>query len=222
MYQHKMDEAHGLLATTRYPPRLRLEPQRSAGPAPLDGARLRGLAQGRRAMASWDEDPVTMAVGKPSHAAVLARRNGAGAEPGLHPPALRRTPERRYRLAARWTWPTTPPCKGHQRQQPMPRWPNLAAALKRGDAAHAVLAADHARPASAGDDLRRRPPSAPSSAGAPVAQFVAHAGRHADLVDHTSAAGCRARLRLKSAGCATRATSKLAAATIRHCLESAG
>jgi len=53
---------HGLLATTRYVPRLRLERSEVFALHRWMAPGLRGLAKGRRAMAHWDEDVVTMAV----------------------------------------------------------------------------------------------------------------------------------------------------------------
>jgi hydroxymethylglutaryl-CoA synthase len=53
---------HGLLATTRYVPRLRLERSDVLAQHRWMAPGLRGLAKGQRAMASWDEDSVTMAL----------------------------------------------------------------------------------------------------------------------------------------------------------------
>ena len=53
---------HGLLATTRYVPRLRLERSEVLAQHRWMAPGLRGLAKGRRAIASWDEDSVTMAL----------------------------------------------------------------------------------------------------------------------------------------------------------------
>ncbi|HEX7441648.1 MAG TPA: hypothetical protein VF319_16295, partial [Caldimonas sp.] len=53
---------HGLLATTRYLPRLRLERSEVLAQHRWMAPGLRSLAKGRRAIASWDEDSVTMAV----------------------------------------------------------------------------------------------------------------------------------------------------------------
>ena len=52
----------GLLATTRYVPRLRLERSAVLEQHRWMAPGLRGLAKGQRAIASWDEDSVTMAV----------------------------------------------------------------------------------------------------------------------------------------------------------------
>ena len=53
---------HGVLATTRYVPRLRLERSEVLAQHRWMAPGLRALAKGRRAIASWDEDSVTMAV----------------------------------------------------------------------------------------------------------------------------------------------------------------
>jgi hypothetical protein len=52
----------GLLATTRYLPRLRLERSEVLAQHRWMAPGLRALAKGQRCMASWDEDSVTMAV----------------------------------------------------------------------------------------------------------------------------------------------------------------
>jgi hydroxymethylglutaryl-CoA synthase len=53
---------HGLLATSRYVPRLRLERSEIYAQHRWMAPGLRGLAKGQRALANWDEDAVTMAV----------------------------------------------------------------------------------------------------------------------------------------------------------------
>ena len=53
---------YGLLATTRYVPRLRLERSEVLAQHRWMAPGLRSLAKGQRSMASWDEDSVTMAV----------------------------------------------------------------------------------------------------------------------------------------------------------------
>lgn len=53
---------HGLLATSRYVPRLRLERSEIYAQHRWMAPGLRSLAKGQRAMANWDEDAVTMAV----------------------------------------------------------------------------------------------------------------------------------------------------------------
>jgi hydroxymethylglutaryl-CoA synthase len=56
------DQEFGLLATSRYVPRLRLERSEVYAQNRWMAPGLRSLAKGRRAMANWDEDAVTMAV----------------------------------------------------------------------------------------------------------------------------------------------------------------
>jgi 3-hydroxy-3-methylglutaryl CoA synthase/uncharacterized OB-fold protein len=53
---------YGLLATARYLPRLRLERTEVLAQHRWMAPGLRALAKGRKAMAAWDEDTVTMAV----------------------------------------------------------------------------------------------------------------------------------------------------------------
>lgn len=53
---------YGVLASTRYLPRLRLERSAVLAQHQWMALGLRGLAKGRRSIASWDEDGVTMAV----------------------------------------------------------------------------------------------------------------------------------------------------------------
>jgi 3-hydroxy-3-methylglutaryl CoA synthase/uncharacterized OB-fold protein len=53
---------HGILATSRYVPRMRLERSEVFAQHRWMAPGLRGLAKGQKAMANWDEDSVTMAV----------------------------------------------------------------------------------------------------------------------------------------------------------------
>lgn len=57
-----LQKPHGLLATSRYVPRLRLERSEIYAQHRWMAPGLRSLAKGQRAMANWDEDAVTMAV----------------------------------------------------------------------------------------------------------------------------------------------------------------
>ncbi len=54
--------AQGILSFGAYIPRLRLQRRSIADAHGWFNAGLKGLAKGERAMANWDEDPVTMAV----------------------------------------------------------------------------------------------------------------------------------------------------------------
>lgn len=62
MTTRSSNPAWGVLASTRYLPRLRLERSAMLAQHQWMAPGLRGLAKGRRSMASWDEDGVTMAV----------------------------------------------------------------------------------------------------------------------------------------------------------------
>ena len=55
-------DEHGLLATTRYVPRLRLNRSEMLAQHRWMAPGLKGLAKGQRAIANWDEDAATMAV----------------------------------------------------------------------------------------------------------------------------------------------------------------
>lgn len=57
-----MQNEHGLLASARYVPRLRLERSEMFSLHKWMAPGLKGLAKGQRAIANWDEDSVTMAV----------------------------------------------------------------------------------------------------------------------------------------------------------------
>lgn len=61
------DAEHGLLATTRYLPRLRLERSELLNQHRWMAPGLRGLAKGRRTLVRWDEDVVTMTVEAARH-----------------------------------------------------------------------------------------------------------------------------------------------------------
>jgi 3-hydroxy-3-methylglutaryl CoA synthase/uncharacterized OB-fold protein len=72
-----MQNDHGLLATSRYVPRLRLERSAIFAQHRWMAPGLKGLAKGQRAMANWDEDSVTMAVEATRALALADWRNQA-------------------------------------------------------------------------------------------------------------------------------------------------
>ena len=185
---------YGLLATTRYVPRLRLERNEMFAQHRWMAPGLKGLAKGRRAIAHWDEDAVTMAVqalrslqhAVPDAGAALteltlastslpfAERLNAGivaAAVGLHEGAALRD------LAA----------------SPRAALGELAAALRRpANGATAVIAAERrtARPASAQEMIQGDGAAAALvGRGAVIAHFVGHSSTHADLVDHFRESG---------------------------------
>lgn len=180
---------HGLLATTRYVPRLRLERGEVFALHRWMAPGLRGLAKGRRAIAHWDEDVVTMAVeaarqlqaAAPAAASALtlasttlpfADRLNAGivaAAIGLDDAAALRDVASSARAGLS----------------------ELAAALRQRLPA-LLLAAERRtpRPASAQELIQGDGAAgALVGSGAPIARFVAHRSVHADLVDHFREAG---------------------------------
>jgi 3-hydroxy-3-methylglutaryl CoA synthase len=216
------DALPGLLATARYLPRLRLERSELLAQHRWMAPGLRGLARGWRAMASWDEDSVTMAVeagralqhaaaGAPIGSLTLASTTLPFAErlnAGIVAAALdlrESTPLRDVTSSARAALA------------------ELAAALQMPrDGVHAVLAAERriARPASAqemifGDGAA----GALVGPGDAVATFVAHACAHADLVDHFRASGQDHDYGWEERWVRDEGYMKIATGTIRRCLE---
>lgn len=216
---------HGILATARYLPRLRLARADVLAQHRWMAPGLRGLAKGQRTMASWDEDSVTMAVEAtralqsalpdvPAHALTLAsttlpfaERLNAGivaAAAGLNPSAPVRDVVGSARAALT----------------------ELAAALRGGQATgHAIVAAERriARPASAqemifGDGAA----AALVGAGSPVATLVAHHGVHADLIDHFRASGQDHDYGWEERWVRDEGYLKIAVDTLRQCLADAG
>jgi 3-hydroxy-3-methylglutaryl CoA synthase/uncharacterized OB-fold protein len=187
---------------------------------------LRGLAKGRRAIAGWDEDSVTMAVeaGRSIQRAVpgadvrelslasttlpfAERLNAAivGAALGVPPQAALRDVASSARAALT----------------------ELSAAMRRpvGEGLHLVLAAERrvSRPASAqemigGDGAA----GALVGRGTPVATLVAARSTHGDLVDHFRATGRDHDYGWEERWVRDEGYMKLLADTLRDCLSDAG
>lgn len=217
---------HGVLGTTRYAPRLRLERSAVLAQHRWMAPGLRALARGRRAIASWDEDSVTMAVeagrqlqrALPAATAVeltlasttlpFAERLNAGivaAALGLAPDAVLRDVASSARAALT----------------------ELSAALRRpaGNGAQLLLAAERriARPASAqemifGDGAA----GALIGTGAIIATLVASRSTHADLVDHFRESGQQHDYGWEERWVRDEGYLKIAAGTLRDCLSGAG
>ena len=222
------DPDHGLLATTRYVPRLRLERSEVLAQHRWMAPGLRALAKGRRAIASWDEDSVTMAVeaGRLLRAALpdsidvgeltlasttlpFAERLNAGivaAALGLAPTAVLRDVTSSNRAALT----------------------ELAAALQRhpGDrSTQLVIAAERriARPASAqemifGDGAA----GALVGRGRPIATRGASCSVHADLVDHFRSSGESHDYGWEERWVRDEGYLKIVVDTLRRCLDDAG
>ena len=215
----------GLLAATRYVPRLRLERAEMLAQHRWMAPGLRGLAKGQKAIASWDEDSVTMAVeaGRRLARALpqatiseftlasttlpFADRLNAGivaAALGLEPSARVRDVASSSRAALG----------------------ELAAALQGSGngAAHLVVAAERRtpKPASAqemifGDGAA----AALVGEGVPIATLVASRSTHADLVDHFRETGQAHDYGWEERWVRDEGYLKIAVETIRACLAAA-
>lgn len=214
----------GLLASTRYVPRLRLERSAVLEQHRWMAPGLRGLAKGRRAMANWDEDAVTMAVeavrrlqaASPDAAVAalslasttlpFADRLNAGivaSAVGLAPEAVLRDVGSSARAALT----------------------ELCAALRRGGPAQLVVAAERriARPASAQEMLFGDGAAAALvGSGAAIATFVASRSVHADLVDHFRQSGEAHDYGWEERWVRDEGYMKLAVGTLQACLADAG
>ncbi len=224
MYQHKMDRTHGLLATTRYLPRLRLERSDVLAQHRWMAPGLRGLAQGRRTMASWDEDSVTMAA-EAGRALMQSLPGAAARELSLVSTTLPFAERLNAAIVAGALGLPDSATLRDTGGSGRAALTELASALKRGDGAHAVLAAERrvARPASAqemifGDGAA----GAFVGHGTPLAHFVAHAGCHADLVDHFRATGEDHDYGWEERWVRDEGYLKLVAGTIQQCLAEVG
>lgn len=217
---------HGLLATTRYLPRLRLERAEVLAQHRWMAPGLRSLAKGRRAMASWDEDSATMAV--------EAGRQLLAALPGAAPQELTLA-STTLPFAERLNAGIVAAALGLDEgavlrdtgSSARAVLTELAAALRRpADApARMLLAAERrvARPASPqemifGDGAA----GALVGRGAPVAVLVAHRSAHADLVDHFRAADASHDYGWEERWVRDEGYMKVALRTLRDCLADAG
>ena len=221
-----LEAQYGLLATTRYVPRLRLERTEVLAQHRWMAPGLRALAKGQRAMASWDEDSVTMAVeaGRQLQQAIpdaviteltvastslpFADRLNAGivaSAIGLGPAAVVRDVTSSARAACT----------------------ELGAVLRRPmtDTTHLLLASERrlGRPASAqemifGDGAA----GVLVGTGRPIATLVASRSTHADLVDHFRQTGELYDYGWEERWVRDEGYMKIAVDTIRSCLTEAG
>ena len=217
-------DEHGLLATTRYVPRLRLDRSEMLAQHRWMAPGLKGLAKGQRAIANWDEDAATMAVeaARTLHSALpvpiveltlasttlpFAERLNAGivaAAIGLADNAALRDVSSSARAALA----------------------ELAAALRRpAEGAALVVAAERrvAKPASAQEMIQGDGAAAALvGCGEVVATFVAHHSRHADLVDHFREAGHDHDYGWEERWVRDEGYMKVAVGTLKACLADAG
>ena len=217
-------DEHGLLATTRYVPRLRLERSEMLAQHRWMAPGLKGLARGRRAIANWDEDAVTMAV----EAARTLQRSGA---PPIAELTLASTTlpfaERLNAgiVAAAIALPDSAALRdvGSSARAALAE---LAAALRRpARGAVLVVAAERrvAKPASAQEMIQGDGAAAALvGRGAVIATLVAHHGRHADLVDHFRGSGDGRDYGWEERWVRDEGYMKVAVGTLQACLANAG
>lgn len=217
---------HGLLATTRYVPRLRLERSEVLAQHRWMAPGLRALAKGQRAFASWDEDSVTMAV--------EAARQLQQALPGVEVEELTLA-STTLPFADRLNAGIVASALGLASQAVLrdvtssarAALTELAAALRRpaGGAAQLLLAAERRtpRPASTlemifGDGAA----GACVGRGAAIATHVASRSAHADLVDHFRQSGESHDYGWEERWVRDEGYMKIAVGTIQACLADAG
>ena len=183
---------HGVVATTRYLPRLRLERSEILAQHRWMAPGLRALAKGQRTMASWDEDSVTMAV-ETGRRLQRALPGTACAELTLASTTLPFAERLNAGIVAAALDLADAAVLRDVSSSARAGLAELAMALRRAqDRTHVVIAAERriARPASAqemifGDGAA----GAIVGRGAVIATLVAHCSVHADLVDHFRATG---------------------------------
>jgi hydroxymethylglutaryl-CoA synthase len=217
---------YGLLATTLYLPRLRLERSEVFAQHRWMAPGLRGLAKGQRTLASWDEDSVTMAV----EAGRLLKQACPSAAP-LELTLASTTLPFAERLnagivAAALDLPGAAVLRDVA-SSTRAALTELASALRRpsGSPAQMVLAAEQrvARPASSqemifGDGAA----GALVGSGAVIATLVASGSVHADLVDHFRLSGEDHDYGWEERWVRDEGYMKIVANTLRQCLADAG
>ena len=182
----------GVLATTRYLPRLRLDRSEVFAQHRWMAAGLKAHAKGHRAMASWDEDSITMSV--------EAARQLQAALPAL-PPSELTLASTTLPFADRLNAGVVAAALGlpsdvvlrDLASSPRAATTELASALAAGrPATRMLLAAERRtpRPASAQEMIFGDGAAGVLIGNGPaIATWVAHHGVHADLVDHFREAG---------------------------------
>lgn len=221
----RSDTEHGVLATARYVPRLRLERSEILAQHRWMAPGLRALTKGCKAMASWDEDSVTMAV----EAGRLLRR------------ALPDTPVKGLTLAS-----TTLPFADRLNAGIVAEALGLAPAAAIRDVASSPRAAlielimalrdppkDGGRLLLAAERRIPRPASPQEmiygdgaagvlvGTGSIIATLVAARSTHADLVDHFRETGRNHEYGWEERWARDEGYLKIAGGTIRECLTAA-
>ncbi len=219
---------HGLLATTRYLPRLRLERAEVLAQHRWMAPGLRALAKGQRTIASWDEDSVTMAVEAARSLQLASVAPTAGpVELTLVSTTLPFADRLNAGIVASAVGLAGDAVLRDVASSSRAALAELALALRRPAAAgaHWVVAAERRtpKPASAqemvfGDGAA----GAVVGTGAAIACHVASRSSHADLVDHFRQNGADHDYGWEERWVRDEGYMKIAVATIRGCLADAG
>ena len=216
----------GLLATARYVPRLRLERSEVAAQHRWMAPGLKSLAKGQRAVANWDEDAVTMAV-EASRSLLASSPITGAAELTLasttHPFADRLNAG----IVAAAAGLSDATMARDVASSSRAALTELIDSLRRPaeDATRIVVASERrlAKPASAQELIFGDGAAAVSvGTGPAIATPVASRSRQADLVDHFRQADERYDYGWEERWVRDEGYMKLAADTIRRCLEDAG
>lgn len=220
------EPSFGILASNRYLPRLRLERSAVLAQHQWMAPGLRGLAKGRRAMASWDEDSVTMAV----EAARSLLAGHAGPAPFQLTLASTSLPFADRQNAAVVAAASGLPEAAATRDvssSPRAALAELALALRQADAggSHLLLAAERrtARPASPQEMVQGDGAAGVLvGRGDPLATLVASATRNADFVDHFRETGRDYDYGWEERWVRDEGYMRLLVDTVRRCLQDAG
>ena len=215
----------GLIATTRYLPRLRLERSEVLAQHRWMAPGLRVLAKGRRTMASWDEDCVTMAVEAARRLPPLGTGNAPG-ELTLASTTLPFADRLNAGIVAAALGLADDAVLRDVASSTRSALSELAAALRRTDAgATLLLAAERRtpRPASAQEMIQGDGAAgALIGEGPAIAEFVGHRSVRADLVDHFRETGQPHDYGWEERWVRDEGYMKFAVDTLRRCLADAG
>ena len=216
---------HGVLATTCHVPRLRLERAAVLAQHQWMAPGLRGLARGRRSMASWDEDTVTLAVeaGRALARALPAAQAGALTLASTSLPFADRL---NAAIVAAAVGVSGSAAVRDVASSARAALGELVAALRQHAApAHWLLAAERrvARPASAQEMIQGDGAAGVVvGEGAALAVHVVSATLNADFVDHFRESGHDHDYGWEERWVRDEGYMKLAVGTIGRCLADAG
>ncbi len=217
---------HGLLATTRYVPRLRLDRSEVLARHQWMAPGLRSLAKGRRAIANWDEDTVTMSV-EAGRQLLRASPSVAAEELTLVSTTLPFAERLNAGIVASALGLATSAVLRDATSSGRAALTELATAMRRpaSSTTQMLLAAERriAQPASAqemifGDGAA----GALVGSGAAIATLLASRSEYADLVDHFRETGHDHEYAWEERWVRDEGYMKIAAGTIRQCLLDAG